>query len=75
MYHTGAGISVHAGIPDFRSSEGLFRTIKKENPREGLGSGKDLFDAAVFHVSIIFLRGAFKVHWSIEYSHSQKSSL
>ncbi|KAI0077877.1 DHS-like NAD/FAD-binding domain-containing protein, partial [Panus rudis PR-1116 ss-1] len=43
----GAGISVQAGIPDFRSSEGLFQTLKKDNPT--LSSGKDLFDASVFN--------------------------
>ncbi|KAF6759804.1 DHS-like NAD/FAD-binding domain-containing protein [Ephemerocybe angulata] len=45
----GAGISVQAGIPDFRSTDGLFKTLKRNNPREGLGSGKDLFDASVFN--------------------------
>ncbi|EPQ54204.1 DHS-like NAD/FAD-binding domain-containing protein [Gloeophyllum trabeum ATCC 11539] len=45
----GAGISVHAGIPDFRSPEGLFQTLKKENPKESLSSGRDLFDASVFN--------------------------
>ncbi|THU99970.1 DHS-like NAD/FAD-binding domain-containing protein [Dendrothele bispora CBS 962.96] len=44
----GAGISVHAGIPDFRSSEGLFQSLKRDNPKEALASGKDLFDASVF---------------------------
>ncbi|KAK7461973.1 hypothetical protein VKT23_008405 [Stygiomarasmius scandens] len=44
----GAGISVHAGIPDFRSPEGLFQSLKKGNPKEALASGKDLFDASVF---------------------------
>lgn len=46
----GAGVSVGAGIPDFRSSEGLFHTLKRDNPREALSSGKDLFDASVFNV-------------------------
>ncbi|KAF7773328.1 hypothetical protein Agabi119p4_5495 [Agaricus bisporus var. burnettii] len=45
----GAGISVQAGIPDFRSPEGLFQTLKRDNPRENLASGKDLFDASVFN--------------------------
>ena len=47
---TGAGISVQAGIPDFRSADGLFQSIKRENSKESLSSGKDLFDASVFSV-------------------------
>ncbi|KAB8339181.1 hypothetical protein FH972_022116 [Carpinus fangiana] len=42
----GAGISVSAGIPDFRSATGIFRTIKEEYNLKG--SGKDLFDASVY---------------------------
>ncbi|KAG0705718.1 DHS-like NAD/FAD-binding domain-containing protein [Suillus ampliporus] len=45
----GAGISVSAGIPDFRSESGLFQTLKRDNPKESLTSGKDLFDASVFN--------------------------
>jgi NAD-dependent histone deacetylase SIR2 len=48
---SGAGISVHAGIPDFRSSNGLFESLKREHPKENITSGRDLFDAAVFKVS------------------------
>ena len=45
----GAGISVQAGIPDFWSSEGVFRSVKKN--RSTLTSGKELFDVSVFSVS------------------------
>ncbi|KAF5327211.1 hypothetical protein D9619_004562 [Psilocybe cf. subviscida] len=45
----GAGISVRAGIPDFRSSEGLFQTIKRDNPKEAMSTGKELFDVSVFN--------------------------
>ncbi|KAF2797603.1 DHS-like NAD/FAD-binding domain-containing protein [Melanomma pulvis-pyrius CBS 109.77] len=42
----GAGISVSAGIPDFRSSSGLFNSLRKEHKLKS--SGKDLFDASVY---------------------------
>ncbi|PVV00155.1 hypothetical protein BB559_000075 [Furculomyces boomerangus] len=44
---TGAGISVSSGIPDFRSSDGLFEQLKKKYPKE-IVNGKDLFDANLF---------------------------
>ncbi|KAF2866787.1 DHS-like NAD/FAD-binding domain-containing protein [Massariosphaeria phaeospora] len=42
----GAGISVSAGIPDFRSSTGLFNSLRKDHKLKS--SGKDLFDASVY---------------------------
>lgn len=42
----GAGISVSAGIPDFRSSGGLFNSLRKQHKLKS--SGKDLFDASVY---------------------------
>ncbi|EFY90252.1 NAD-dependent histone deacetylase SIR2 [Metarhizium acridum CQMa 102] len=42
----GAGISVSAGIPDFRSSTGLFATQRSQHKLKA--SGKHLFDASVY---------------------------
>ncbi|SCU81765.1 LADA_0C00958g1_1 [Lachancea dasiensis] len=41
----GAGVSTDAGIPDFRSADGLFSKLKSP----GLSSGKDLFDFNVVY--------------------------
>lgn len=40
----GAGISTAANIPDFRSSTGLFASLKARFPHAKLTSGRDLFD-------------------------------
>ncbi|KAL4924361.1 putative SIR2 family histone deacetylase (Hst4) [Aspergillus undulatus] len=42
----GAGISTSAGIPDFRSHAGLFKSLQKKHNLKA--SGKLMFDAAVY---------------------------
>ncbi|THH23088.1 hypothetical protein EUX98_g8094 [Antrodiella citrinella] len=44
---TGAGISCSSGIPDFRSSDGLYNLVKQQHPDVVL-KGRDLFDASLF---------------------------
>ncbi|ODV67071.1 DHS-like NAD/FAD-binding domain-containing protein [Hyphopichia burtonii NRRL Y-1933] len=44
---TGAGISCNAGIPDFRSSDGLYNLVKSKYPKNCV-KGQDLFDISLF---------------------------
>lgn len=44
---TGAGISCNAGIPDFRSSDGLYNMVKAKHPKLVV-RGQDLFDISLF---------------------------
>ncbi|KAI8148855.1 DHS-like NAD/FAD-binding domain-containing protein [Fennellomyces sp. T-0311] len=44
---TGAGISCSGGIPDFRSSDGLYNLVKARHPGVVL-KGAELFDAMLF---------------------------
>ncbi|KAF8735212.1 hypothetical protein AX14_002477 [Amanita brunnescens Koide BX004] len=44
---TGAGISCSCGIPDFRSSDGLYALVKQRYPDTVL-KGRDLFEASLF---------------------------
>ncbi|KAF7347651.1 HST3 protein [Mycena venus] len=44
---TGAGISCSSGIPDFRSSDGLYAMVKEKYP-DVILKGRDLFDASLF---------------------------
>lgn len=45
---TGAGISCNAGIPDFRSFEGLYSMVKNQYPDVNIRSGQDMFDISLF---------------------------
>ncbi|RKP25798.1 DHS-like NAD/FAD-binding domain-containing protein, partial [Syncephalis pseudoplumigaleata] len=52
----GAGISCSAGIPDFRSEDGLYNLVKQRYPDSVL-KGQELFDATLFrspHTTEIF---------------------
>ncbi|KAF8453983.1 DHS-like NAD/FAD-binding domain-containing protein, partial [Terfezia claveryi] len=49
---TGAGISTNSGIPDFRSTHGLYNLVKSRYPpsisSNSISAGKDLFSSSLF---------------------------
>ncbi|CCE62205.1 hypothetical protein TPHA_0C00480 [Tetrapisispora phaffii CBS 4417] len=45
---TGAGISCNAGIPDFRSSTGLYDLVKSQYPELTIRTGQEMFDISLF---------------------------
>lgn len=62
---TGAGISCNAGIPDFRSDDGLYNIVKAKYPTSFI-KGQDLFDISLFRNSTTlsifgtFMEGLYK---------------
>lgn len=50
VFVAGAGISCNAGIPDFRSKDGLYSLVKKSFPNTVV-KGQDLFDINIFRKS------------------------
>lgn len=66
---TGAGISCNAGIPDFRSSDGLYNMVKNKHPNLCV-KGQDLFDISLFRNQLTlllfctFMEGLYKLSLS-----------
>lgn len=62
---TGAGISCNAGIPDFRSDDGLYNIVKAKYPLSFI-KGQDLFDISLFRnqetllIFCTFMEGLYK---------------
>lgn len=62
---TGAGISCNAGIPDFRSDDGLYNIVKQKYPNAFI-KGQDLFDISLFRDTLTlsifctFMEGLYK---------------
>lgn len=62
---TGAGISCNAGIPDFRSDDGLYNIVKAKYPQSFI-KGQDLFDISLFRnqetllIFCTFMEGLYK---------------
>lgn len=62
---TGAGISCNAGIPDFRSNDGLYNIVKAKYPTSFI-KGQDLFDILLFRNNVTlsifctFMEGLYK---------------
>lgn len=62
---TGAGISCNAGIPDFRSDDGLYKIVKEKYPQAFI-KGQELFDISLFRdamtlsIFCTFMEGLYK---------------
>lgn len=67
----GAGISTSAGIPDFRSTDGLYSLIKSKYAKD-IANGQELFDAGIFESvekSEIFYQFMGKFKKEVEKAH------